>query len=278
MQWKMRRTWKLWLALLAVLLLAVAISDAQEDEGACIAMARDSPDLSVMLYDAPGGEAVAVLHAGQPALVREAADVNSETWYRVGTMNQDGDIVADKWVAAGAVNLIGGCPMYQIQFQSKRSETTMNEVMQVAVSVAASLGALVVLVLLYQRLKGSDQGYPMEEILEPLLLEFIDRAIFAAYEIGDRAIEELGEYMDGADKAAIAASVYRLLPDKIGPFDITVVKQLFPLEAFETLIANRYDAFRRFMLEYEGHFKDAFEQWKNGRESEDAVSALEPAA
>jgi hypothetical protein len=277
MQWKMRRTWKLWLALLAVLLLAVAISDAQKDEGACIAMARDSPDLSVMLYNAPDGDAVAVLHAGQPALVREVADTDGEVWYRVGTMDKNGDIVADKWVAAGAVNLTGGCPMYAIQVQNGGNET-MNEMMQVAVSVAASLGALVVLVLLYQRLKGSEQGYPLEEIIEPLLLEFIDRAIFAAYEIGDRAIEELGEYMDGADKAAIAASVYRLLPDKIGPFDITVVKQLFPLEAFETLIANRYDAFRRFMLEYEGHFEDAFERWKNERDGDDAVGALAPAA
>jgi hypothetical protein len=57
-----------------------------------------------------------------------------------------------------------------------------------------------------------------------------------------------------------------------------VVKQLFPLEAFETLIANRYDAFRRFMLEYEGYFEDACEQWKNERLGDDAVSALEPAA
>ena len=95
----------------------------------------------------------------------------------------------------------------------------MNEWIWLFVGLAVSSGVFALLVVLYPKLKGETQGYPMEAIVEPLLLPIIYEAICAAYRISEQAMDEIGERVRGLDKKVIADTVYAMLPDEIAGYD-----------------------------------------------------------
>ena len=100
----------------------------------------------------------------------------------------------------------------------------MNEWIWLFVGLAASSGIFALLVVLYPKLKGETQGYPLEAIIEPLLLPMIYEAICAAYRMSEQAMDDIGDRIQGLDKKAIADSVYAMLPDEIAGYDLTVIK------------------------------------------------------
>jgi hypothetical protein len=126
----------------------------------------------------------------------------------------------------------------------------------VVVSVVLSVG----LVALFGWLK-QPQGYPYEDAVEKALLPFIYKGIFAAFKVSEGAVDEVGRRLEGADKKAIADAVYALLPDKIGEWDLTLVKKLVTKEQFETLVQNGFDSLNEFYLLYEGKFDEALGEW-----------------
>ena len=68
--------------------------------------------------------------------------------------------------------------------------------------------------------------------------------------------------ISGVDKKKIADSIYRMLPEKIGSFNITLIKRVVTQERFEVLVQNAFDNFDRFFVEHQKHFDDLFEKWK----------------
>ena len=68
--------------------------------------------------------------------------------------------------------------------------------------------------------------------------------------------------IQGVDKKKIADSIYRMLPEKVGQFELALVKRVVTQERFETLVQNAFDDFDRFFVEHQKHFDDLFEQWK----------------
>jgi len=138
----------------------------------------------------------------------------------------------------------------------------MNEWIWLFVGLATASGVFALLVVLYPKLKGETQGYPLEAVIEPLLLPIIYEAICAAYRSSEQAVDEIGDRIRGLDKKAIASSVYAMLPDKIGDYEITVIKAVISQERFEQLVQDAFDRFDRFYKTHKAHFDQQFEKWK----------------
>jgi hypothetical protein len=75
-------------------------------------------------------------------------------------------------------------------------------------------------------------------------------------------VDELRQRIQGADKKKMADSIYRMLPDKVGDFDLILIKNVVTEERFERLVQDTFDRFDRFFVEHQAHFDDLFEQWK----------------
>ena len=118
----------------------------------------------------------------------------------------------------------------------------------------------------YPKLKNETQGYPLEAQVEAELLPVIYAGICAAFRLQEQGLETLHVRMAGVDKKAIADGVYALLPDKIGEFDLTLVKTLVPPARFEELVQAGFDRFDRFWIEHQTAFYQAFEDWKKAQE------------
>lgn len=137
---------------------------------------------------------------------------------------------------------------------------------QTVVTLLAFVAATVALVGLgvwaYPKLRKEKQGYPLEAEIEAALLPTLYQGILAAYRLSELGTDETHRRMEGADKKAIADSIYRLLPDQIGDFDLSLIKRLVPRARFEVLVQDAYDRFDLFFVERLGHFDRLFNEWK----------------
>jgi hypothetical protein len=130
------------------------------------------------------------------------------------------------------------------------------------VGIAVSSGLFALGVVLYPKLKQETQGYPLEAAIEAALLPIIYEGICAAYRMSEKSVDEFRQRIKGADKKKVADSIYRMLPDKIGDYDLGLVKYLVAQERFEQLVQDAFDRFDRFFVEHETHFDELFEKWK----------------
>ncbi len=130
------------------------------------------------------------------------------------------------------------------------------------VGVALSTGIFALLVYLYPKLKTEQQGYPLEAQIEAALLPLVFEAICSAYRMSEQAVDDVGTRIRGLNKKEIADSIYRMLPDRIGEFELTLVKNIIPQERFEALVQDAFDRFDRFFIEHQRHFDELFQAWK----------------
>ncbi len=143
----------------------------------------------------------------------------------------------------------------------------------VGLAVAASAVALGVVA--YPWLKRERQGYPLEAAIEAALLPIIFEGICAAYRLSERSVDELHQRMQGLDKHQVAVSIYGLLPDQVGSFELTLVKRVVTRERFEQLVQNVFDRFDRSFVQYQAHFDQLFAEW--AAENQPLVAAPAPA-
>ena len=132
------------------------------------------------------------------------------------------------------------------------------------VGIAISCGLFALGVVLYPKLKTEKQGYPYEAEIEAALLPIIFQGICAAYRLNEQSVDAVHQRIKGADKKKIADSIYAMLPDKIGNFELALVKRIVTPERFVQLVQNGFDSFDRFFVEHQQHFDELFEQWKAG--------------
>jgi hypothetical protein len=130
------------------------------------------------------------------------------------------------------------------------------------VGIGVSAGLLALGVVLYSKLKGEEQGYPMEAAIEAALLPIIFEGICAAYRMSEKSVDELHQRIQGADKKAIADSIYRMLPDTVGDYDLSLIKAAVSDERFQQLVQDAFDRFDRFFIQHQAHFDELFEKWK----------------
>ncbi len=138
----------------------------------------------------------------------------------------------------------------------------MEEWIWLFVGLATASGFFALLVVLYPKLKGETQGYPLEAVIEPLLLPVIYEAICAAFRMSEQAMDDIGTRIKGLDKKAIADSIYAMLPDKIGDYEITVIKAVIGQERFNQLVQDAFDRFDRFYKTHRDHFDEQFKKWQ----------------
>ena len=137
----------------------------------------------------------------------------------------------------------------------------MEEWQALLIGIAVSSALFALGVVLFPRLKREKQGYPYEAQIEAVLLPLIFQGICAAYRVSEWAVDEGMSRIRGVDKKEIADSIYAMLPDQIGDYDLSVIKRVVSEERFEALVQNAFDAFDRFFVEHQGHFEELFEEW-----------------
>ena len=101
-----------------------------------------------------------------------------------------------------------------------------------------------------------------EAAIEAALLPIIFEGICAAYRMSEKGVDELHQRIKGADKKAIADSIYRMLPDTVGAYDLSLIKAAIPEERFQQLVQDAFDRFDRFFIQHQAHFDELFEEWK----------------
>jgi hypothetical protein len=130
------------------------------------------------------------------------------------------------------------------------------------VGIAISCGLFALGVVLYPKLKTEKQGYPFEAEIEAALLPVIFQGICAAYRLSEQSMDNIQQRIRGADKKKIAESIYAMLPEKIGIFEVVLVKRIVTPERFEQLVQDTFDRSDRFFIEHQKHFDELFEKWK----------------
>jgi len=138
----------------------------------------------------------------------------------------------------------------------------MDALVMLFVGIGLTTALFVLGIVLYPKLKTEKQGYPFEAEIEAALLPIIFEGICAAYRLSEKGVDEVQERIRGTDKKAIAASIYRMLPDKIGNFDLMLVKRIVTQERFVELVQNAFDSFDKFFVQHRAHFDELFEEWK----------------
>jgi hypothetical protein len=130
----------------------------------------------------------------------------------------------------------------------------------VGIAVTAALFALGIVV--YPKLKAGQPGSIIEAAIEEALLPVIYHGICTAYRMNETSLDTLQKAISGADKKKIADSIYAMLPDRVGSFDLSLVKRIVSQQRFEQLTQDAFDRFDRFYVEHQAHFDALFEKWK----------------
>lgn len=138
-----------------------------------------------------------------------------------------------------------------------------NTWMMILIGIAVTSGLIALGVVLYPRLKNEKQGYPLEAEIESALLPFIFNGICSAYRINEQCMDEVQRRLRGVDKKALAATVYRRLPNEIKGHDVSIVKHFVTEARFEVLVQNAFDNFDEFFLLHKSHFENLFDEWKS---------------
>lgn len=136
----------------------------------------------------------------------------------------------------------------------------------VLAGIAISAGAFALGVWGYPKLKKEEQRYPLEAEVEAALLPVIYDGICAAYRVSEIGMDEVQRRLSGLDKKQVADSIYRMLPDELGGYDLSLIKRLVPPERFEQLVQDGFDRFDRFFVEHRAHFDQLFEAWKEAND------------
>lgn len=130
------------------------------------------------------------------------------------------------------------------------------------VGIAVTSGLFALGVVLYPKLKREEQGYPFEAAIEAALLPLIFQGVCAAYRLSEKGVDDLHQRLKGADKKQIADSIYAMLPEKVGDYDLSLVKRVVTQERFQQLVQDAFDRFDRFFVGHQAHFEELFEKWK----------------
>ena len=116
---------------------------------------------------------------------------------------------------------------------------------------------LVLAMLLYQFLK-KEQGYPLEKEVESVLMPYLHALILGAFEEASEGLELVESRIENLNKEELAERVYALLPEKIGSYDISLIKTIFTEEQFEQMFFNAYEHAREHYYEHKDKFVELF--------------------
>jgi hypothetical protein len=154
---------------------------------------------------------------------------------------------------------------------------TSNELLMLLVGIALSCGIFAVLLILYPRLISRPANV-VQATVENALQPIIYQAIMASYRLSEKSVDQGYARLHGAAKKQLADDVYRLLPERLGEFDVTFIKSIVTQDRFRELVQNAFDQFDRFYLLNHERFDDAFKQWAAKNQPASAATPAKPAA
>ena len=137
---------------------------------------------------------------------------------------------------------------------------TTNELLMLLAGIAVSCSIFALLLVIYPRIRTGTSNV-VQAAVEAALQPIIFQAIMAAYRLSEKNVDQGYDRLKGADKKELADSVYKLLPERVGDFDITFVKTLITQERFQSLVQNCFDQFDQFYVVHHEHFDDEFKKW-----------------
>jgi hypothetical protein len=59
-----------------------------------------------------------------------------------------------------------------------------------------------------------------------------------------------------------------MLPDQVGDYDLSLIKNSISEERFQQLVQDAFDRFDRFFVQHQAHFDELFEAWKGENTSD----------
>ena|SRR5438105_8718377 len=137
---------------------------------------------------------------------------------------------------------------------------TSNELLMLLAGIAVSCGLFALLLVTYPHIRAGSPKVIVASV-ESALQPFIWEAITAAYRFSEKAVDQGYTRLKGQDKKALADSVYRMLPERVGEYDIAFVKSLVSQERFAVLVQNAFERFDQFYVMQHGQFDDAFQRY-----------------
>ncbi len=141
------------------------------------------------------------------------------------------------------------------------------------VGIAVTSGLIALGVVLYSKLKSGEPGSVIEAMVEAALLPPIYQGICSAYRLNEMSLEQFHQKMKGANKKEIADSIYAMLPERIGNFDLILVKRFVTPARFEELVQAAFDRFDRFYIEHQAHFDELFKKWQEQNDPGSTIPA-----
>ena len=119
-----------------------------------------------------------------------------------------------------------------------------------------------VIVLLVYNFMIKDNGYPLEDEIEVVLLPYIQSLIIAAFEETFENLDVLEERIEALDKNELAVRVYNLLPETIGHYDVSFVQSILTEDRFIEIFNSAYILAKEHYLTYKGNFSKLFADWE----------------
>jgi hypothetical protein len=270
------------LTVLAVLvLLAIPASGAAQE--ACVIRPALDDATSLALYATPGSGVVMTLTGDDAGVELPALAVTEDgtgnLWYKLD-VSALSTINTTAWIRAGAVELMSGNCSGLAEGEDEplpdEDGGGMSWWLTALISIVAGLGAVAIGIVAFNWWRNHNIVW-LPDAVEDALRNFIYKAILSAYRLSEATLDEIGERLEGADKKAIADSFYRLIPDQIAGFDVSLIKRLVPQERFEELVQQVFDEFYTFYVGATGHLDELFEGWQQ-TEADIHPQAEEPAA
>lgn len=126
----------------------------------------------------------------------------------------------------------------------------MDTILQVVTIIAVTLavgGSLILAGIAVSNILSilRKDATPTVQAILDALLPYAQKAIVAGEKLAVEGLDQIDRELDGTDKAAVANSIYNLLPDVIyvagRAIPTTLIKHLIPPEDFAALVKRVYD-------------------------------------
>ena len=134
---------------------------------------------------------------------------------------------------------------------------TVTEFLLFALGAATSGAIAALAVALYPRWKLANSALTQAAV-EGALQPFVAHAIMASYRLSEAEADAGIGRLTGDAKKQLADSAYKLLPERVGEFDVTFVRSVVPTERFQLLVQDAFDRFDQFYLVNHAYFDEAY--------------------
>ncbi len=147
----------------------------------------------------------------------------------------------------------------------------MDSALVISIGIPLGVGATLLLATygfwqLIKAIRGTDldeNNVTLDAVLDALE-KYVRDGIDAAFITTLRAFDTFELWLESADKAAVANSMYDLIPDVVMvgsiPIPVALVKRLVSRDEFEVMVKDAYDRVNAFVQQNETYFRSKVQE------------------